>query len=232
MYRLRISQECCGMGLYPGNSFGGIIMKKRSAALLLAVLMVLPGCGGIEKAEESTVTVSDKGVVTEALIEDFLSEEYDKNELETSVKELMEAYNKKAGQDEVVLKKFQVEDGTAKVLIQYETDETYRGFNQVDFFAGTVQQAKDEGYAFAGDFTDAEGKDIAAGTLPDQCLEQQVIIIREPLCVLVPGKILYVSKNMEILGKDQARLTSDSGITYENAQTITEAYGYVIYSAK
>lgn len=209
-----------------------IIMKKRSAALLLAVLMVLPGCGGIEKAEESTVTVNDKGIVTEALVEDFLSEEYDKNELETSVKELVDAYNKQAGQEDVILKKLQVEDGKARVLIQYETDEAYRGFNQLDFFAGTVQQAKDEGYAFAGDFTDAEGKDISSGILPDKCTDQQVIIIREPLCVLVPGKILYVSKNMEILGKDQARLASDSGITYENAQTTTEAYGYVVYSAK
>lgn len=207
-------------------------MKKRSAALLLAVLMVLPGCGGIEKAEESTVTVNDKGIVTEALVEDFLSEEYDKNELETSVKELVDAYNKQAGQEDVILKKLQVEDGKARVLLQYETDETYRGFNQVDFFTGTVQQAKDEGYAFAGDFTDAEGKDISPEALPDKCLDQQVIIIREPLCVLVPGKILYVSKNMEILGKDQARLAYDSGITYENAQTTTEAYGYVVYSAK
>lgn len=207
-------------------------MKKCGGALLLAVLLMLPGCGGIEKAEESTVTVNSKGLVTEALVEDFLSEEYDKNELETSVKELIDAYNQEAGQEKVILKKLQVEEGKAKALLQYETDEAYRGFNQVDFFAGTVQQAKDEGYAFAGDFMDADGADLSAGKVPDECLDQQVIIIREPLCVLVPGKILYVSKNMEILGKDQARLAYDAGITYENAQVVTEAYGYVIYSAK
>lgn len=207
-------------------------MKKRRAALFLAALMMLPGCGGIEDAEESTVTVNDKGIVTEALIEGFLAEEYDKSELETSVKELVDAYNQETGKEEVTLKKLQVEEGVATALIQYEDDEAYRGFNKVDFFAGTVQQAKDEGYGFAGAFTDASGKDISSGTVPDQCLDQQVMIIREPLCVLVPGEILYASKNMEILGKDQARLAADSDISYENAQVTTDAYGYVIYSAK
>lgn len=207
-------------------------MRKRSAALLLAALVILPGCGGIEDAEESTVTVNDKGIVTEALIEDFLSEEYDENELETSVKDLVDAYNQETGKEEVTLKKLQVEEGVATVLLEYKTDEAYRGFNQIDFFAGTVEQAQKEGYAFAGAFTDASGKDVSSGTIPDGCLDRQVMIIREPLCVLVPGEILYVSKNMEILEKDQARLVSDSDIPYENAQVTTEAYGYVIYSAK
>ena len=207
-------------------------MRKRSTVLLLAGLLTLSGCGKIEKASESTVTVDKKGIVTEILIEDFSSEEYQEDELKKSIEELVSTYNKQAGEEEITLKKMQVKDGNASVLMQYSTDDTYRAFNQVDFFAGTVAQAGKEGYAFAGAFTDAKGQDVSQGTIPAECQDQSVIIIREPLAVLVPGKILYVSKNMKILGEDCARLAADSGDTYENAQVTTEAYGYVIYSAE
>lgn len=207
-------------------------MRKRSTVLLLAGLLTLSGCGKIEKAAESTVTVDKKGIVTEILIEDFSSEEYQEDELKKSIEELVSTYNKQAGEEEVTLKKMQVKDGNASVLMQYSTDDAYRAFNQVDFFAGTVAQARKEGYAFAGAFTDAKGQAVSQGTIPAECQDQSVMIIREPLAVLVPGKILYVSKNMKILGEDCARLAADSGDTYENAQVTTEAYGYVIYSAK
>lgn len=207
-------------------------MKKRRSALVLTALMLLSGCGGIDDAKESTVTVNSKGIVTEALVEDFSSEAYEEKELEASVEKLVEAYNKEAGEKHVTLKKTEVKDGKATVQLQYKSDEDYRGFNRVDFFAGTVKEAQEEGYGFSGAFTDSKGKTAGSGTVPKQCQEEQVIIIREPLCVLVPGTILYVSKNMEILEEGRVRLTDDTGISYENAQVTTDAYGYVIYKAK
>ena len=206
-------------------------MKRRSIAIFLTVLLSLTGCGGIEKAKESTVTVSDEGVVTEALIE-FLSEDYDEKELETSIRQMVDTYNTESGKDAVKIMKIQVKEGEATALLQYESDEVYREFNQVDFFTGTVGQAKEEGFTFAETFQDTEGKEVALGIIPDSCTDQQLIIIREPLNVLVPGKILYVSNNMKILSSKEAKLEQDVEVSYENAQVTTEAYGYVIYSAK
>ena len=111
-------------------------MRKRSTVLLLAGLLTLSGCGKIEKVAESTVTVDKKGIVTEILIEDFSSEEYQEDELKKSIEELVSTYNEQAGEEEVTLKKMQVKDGNASVLMQYSTDDTYRAFNQGDFFAG------------------------------------------------------------------------------------------------
>ena len=207
-------------------------MKRRSIAIFLTVLLSLTGCGGIEKAKESTVTVSDEGVVTEALIEEFLSEDYDEKELETSIRQMVDTYNTESGKDAVKIMKIQVKEGEATALLQYESDEVYREFNQVDFFTGTVGQAKEEGFTFAETFQDTEGKEVALGIIPDSCTDQQLIIIREPLNVLVPGKILYVSNNMKILSSKEAKLEQDVEVSYENAQVITESYGYVIYSAK
>ena len=207
-------------------------MKRRSIAIFLTVLLSLTGCGGIEKAKESTVTVSDEGVVTEALIEEFLSEDYDEKELETSIRQMVDTYNTESGKDAVKIMKIQVKEGEATALLQYESDEVYREFNQVDFFTGTVGQAKEEGFTFAETFQDTEGKEVALGIIPDSCTDQQLIIIREPLNVLVPGKILYVSNNMKILSSKEAKLEQDVEVSYENAQVTTGAYGYVIYSAK
>ena len=207
-------------------------MKRRSIAIFLTVLLSLTGCGGIEKAKESTVTVSDEGVVTEALIEEFLSEDYDEKELETSIRQMVDTYNTESGKDAVKIMKIQVKEGDATALLQYESDEVYREFNQVDFFTGTVGQAKEEGFTFAETFQDTEGKEVALGIIPDSCTDQQLIIIREPLNVLVPGKILYVSNNMKILSSKEAKLEQDVEVSCENAQVTTEAYGYVIYSAK
>lgn len=207
-------------------------MKRRSIAIFLTVLLSLTGCGGIEKAKESTVTVSDEGVVTEALIEEFLSEDYDEKELETNIRQMVDTYNTESGKDAVKIMKIQVKEGEATALLQYESDEVYREFNQVDFFTGTVGQAKEEGFTFAETFQDTEGKEVALGIIPDSCTDQQLIIIREPLNVLVPGKILYVSNNMKILSSKEAKLEQDVEVSYENAQVTTEAYGYVIYSAK
>jgi hypothetical protein len=207
-------------------------MKKRNMAFILSAVVLLSGCGKIEDSTETTVTVDKKGVVTEALVEEFSSEDYDKTELEAGVKELTDTYNREAGKTQVTLKKTEVKDDTAKLLIEYQSDDAYRAFNQVDFFAGTVREAQQEKYEFAGDFIEPDGKDVSSGAVPDNCQDAQVIIVREPLSVLVPGKILYVSKNMEVLGNDKARLDNDTEITYENAQVTTDAYGYVIYNFK
>lgn len=67
--------------------------------------------------------------------------------------------------------------------------------------------------------------------MPDGCEKQQVIIIREPMQVLVPGTIQYVSKNMKVVNKSQARLSADEG-TDDESHVTTQAYGYVIYTDK
>ena len=95
-------------------------MKRRSAAMFLAILFCLTGCGGIERAKESTVTVNKEGIVTEALIEEFLSENYDADELEASIKELADTYNEEIGKEAVKIMKIRVKEGVATALLQYE----------------------------------------------------------------------------------------------------------------
>lgn len=109
-------------------------MKKQKLGLALAAVLLLSGCGGIEKMTETTVTVDDKGTVEELLLEDFSDETYNEEELTAQINELVEAYNKEAGSEAVSVKSIQVKDEQAKVQLEYQFVADYRGFNQVDFF--------------------------------------------------------------------------------------------------
>ena len=111
-------------------------MKKQKLGLALAAVLLLTGCGGIEKMTETTVTVDDSGTVEELLLEDFSDETYKEKELAAQINELVEAYNKEAGSEAVSIKSMQVKDKKAKVQLEYQSVADYRGFNQVDFFAG------------------------------------------------------------------------------------------------
>lgn len=206
-------------------------MKKHRMVLLLASALLLTGCGGISKAEETTVTVDEDGRITQALVEDFSQENYSSQELEKEIAGLIEAYNGDKQSKGVSMESCQVKDGQARVILEYVTVEDYREFNLVDFFAGTVDQAQQEGYSFGCGFLDAGKNTVAEGTVPDTCTQMQTVIVKEPTCVLTPGEILYVSSNMEILDSNRARLSSDTGIENENAQVVTEAYGIVIYQS-
>ena len=71
-------------------------MKKQKLGLALTAVLLLTGCGGIEKMTETTVTVDDSGTVEELLLEDFSDETYKEKELAAQINELVEAYNKEA----------------------------------------------------------------------------------------------------------------------------------------
>ncbi len=204
-------------------------MKKYGIVWLLLVLVLLcSGCGGIEKAKESTVTVDKDGKITELLIEAFPEDTYDGDELKQDIEALVETYNSANGEGLVALSKFEVKNDTATVMLDFQTAADYRSFNQVDFFAGTVEEAIADSYAFAGDFLDRNGN-AADISIPNDCKEYEVMIVREPICVMVPGKIRYVSANMKVQNKKCAVLSEDSGLDDTGLSAVTEAYGYVIY---
>ena len=81
-------------------------MKKQKLGLALTAVLLLTGCGGIEKMTETTVTVDDSETVEELLLEDFSDETYKEKELAAQINELVEAYNKEAGSEAVSVKKY------------------------------------------------------------------------------------------------------------------------------
>lgn len=129
-----------------------IAMKQKlyTTLCVLATASMLTACGSSFKATESTVYITDKGNVVGADIEDFNEEYYDKEELETYITESVDRYVAANGDGSIEIDHFDIvssgEKGTkAQLYLNYATYIDYAQFKEVALFAGTLQQAKEEG---------------------------------------------------------------------------------------
>lgn len=203
-------------------------MKKKYLIFMISLVTLLAGCNDIEDVTESTLTVDGKGAVITRLVEDFSEDHYLADELKMDIENMVNAYNTQAGGKEISIQEFEVDQGVASVTMKYQSKEAYASFNQVDFFCGSVSEAI-QLYEFPNVFLNKSGEQIDISRILDVKDEAKVVIVQEPMQVLIPGTIVYVSENMEYVDVHHARMHSDTQISYENARTFTEGYGYVIY---
>ncbi|MEY8334083.1 hypothetical protein AALB53_13400 [Lachnospiraceae bacterium 47-T17] len=182
-------------------------MKKsvRAGLLFAAAMVLLTGCGGTEfSADKDTVYVEKKGTVRGANVADFDKEYYSESELSDFITETVDTYVAKSGEGTVEIAEFAVEDGVARVYLNYAGVTDYADFNGVEFFAGSVLDAKAEGYAIPDAFTavtDDAGSWDAEGN--------KIVIIGQQTEVRVDGTILFVSANASATGKNTASVTYD-----------------------
>lgn len=174
-------------------------MKKHISLFLafILALMTLTACGGKVDADENTVYVSKKGKITGISVEKFDKDYYDAKELEDYVNQRVEDYLSGHEEKSVEVDTFSVEEGIAKLHIEYAGYEDYAAFNEVEMFVGTVPQAMAAGYDFDEEFltvTDGQLGDTVDKdwvTADDKC---KVVILSEKVNVKVDGTLAYVSK--------------------------------------
>ena len=203
-------------------------MKKLFSICLvcLAIAGLLTGCGKSLEADRDTVYVQKKGTVTSAAISDFDKDYYDEEELKKYVDERVADYQEQHGEDSVSIDKFSVEEGVAKLYINYKGYEEYQDFNEVTLFSGTVPQALAEGFDFNTEFTEIKGGEAAGTVSKDKITDTdaKVININKKVDVKVDGTILYVSgENTSVKGKDTASMAGDEERSEEADVT------YIIY---
>lgn len=208
-------------------------MRRKLYAMLLifAVASMTTSCGTSFEADESTVYITKEGNVIGADIEDFNEEYYDEEELEAYITESIEDYVASNGDGSLELDRFQIEsskeDGvTAQLYLNYATYIDYALFNDVTMFAGTVSEARSEGYPFDQAFKMAAEGEASGSTSAEELLEDEqirVIVIGDETVVKVDGEIQAVSDgNAEVTGKNTARVHYD--VEDEQAQP-----AYILY---
>ncbi len=195
-------------------------MKRKLYATLgiLAAASITTACGASFEADESTVYITKQGNVIGADIEDFNEDYYDEEELKAYVTESIESYVESNGNGSLEMDRFETksseEDGvTAQLYLNYATYIDYALFNDVTLFAGTVEQAQQEGYPFDQDFVKVEDG-APAGSMDVQELlseeEVRVVVIGEETAVRVDGEIVGVSDgNAEVTGKNTVKAHYD-----------------------
>lgn len=208
---------------------GGAIVLL--ALVILIVALVFSSCGSeYAKTDTCTVYVLKDGKIVSTDIEAFDEKKYEKKELESYVKDVIDTYNAENEKDSLKKKSLKVKDDVATLVLEYASDEVYKDVNGVDFFTGTVKEAQEAGYKFDVDFAKmSDGTAFLAG-LEDFEKDDtyKVVIIKSNRKVVVPGEVCFVStQNVAKVGEDYVLIKSGSELLTTEIDTEfgTEAEG-------
>ncbi len=188
-------------------------MTAVLTCLFMPVLFsaLISGCSKKTEYNETTISISKKGVITNEINESFNKNYYSQDELKSMIEKEIAAYDILTGEkDRVKLEGIRVENGRAKVTMIYNSFSDYADFNKVDFFYGTVNDALSEGFTL--DVTmksTVDGSNVNKDDIV-KLGSSHIIIISEPVLVESLSDILYVTANVEVLDKRHGRMSSDS----------------------
>lgn len=140
----------------------------KAANLKAAILMIcfcmlgLTACGEVVDLDQETktkkvkdevaattssISIEKDGTISNTIVEDFFESYYDEDGLKAMIKSSITKYNaENAPNVNIKLKSCTVKDGVVNVLMEYGDYQTYAGFNNEDFFAGTIKDANMAGY--------------------------------------------------------------------------------------
>ncbi len=205
-------------------------MKRYMSLLLIGVLLLsLAACGKPLKVDQNTIYVQKKGKIISAIVQKFDKDYYDAEELNAYVNERVEAYVSTHEKDSVKVEEFSVEEGVARLNVQYAGYADYAALNEVELFAGTVPQALAEGYDFNDEFVKVEDGALGAKATKDEIIalaDYKVVILSEKLDVKVDGTIAYASAaNTSLSAKDTVSITMPEDAMDGEELSLT----YIIY---
>lgn len=195
--------------------------KIRKAAVLLAGMALLTGCEMIDAIEMSSwepqeadaVSIGRDGGVTEIVHETLEAAYYDATELENMIHSEVDAYNAGYGEESVLVDRFEAEDGSVELVMKYASPEDYARFNNTEFFFGSVIDAEMAGYLFDASYVRVEDGAAAgspvSGTEVIRAMDKQVLILRAPMEVRLPGDVVYASTNAKILDSNLVDATGE-----------------------
>ena len=155
---------------------------------------------------ESAVYVKKSGEILCASIEKLDKDYYSATELEEYVEEQVANFNLQS-KDAVKITSFKEDNQQIRLFIKYTSAKAYEQFNGQEFFAGTISQAKKEGYK------------IPKNAPSDSDLK--VLIMEEKIGVKVDGDIVYYSDNMKKL--------NDHMVTFKDSKEQETQWIWVIY---
>ncbi|MCR4923502.1 MAG: hypothetical protein K5931_05780 [Lachnospiraceae bacterium] len=200
-----------------GSSYNSKMLKANMAGgisaliLLLFSLSFLTACSTNKDFNETTISINKKGNIESYIYESFDKGYYNVGELQSVLDDEIAAYNEKTGEkDRVKLKSLSVEDQVAKAVFIYKSYEDYSSFNNVDFFYGTIEEAKKAGYSISAAMKSIEDGSSISGEEALAMTDKMVIVISEPVLVESSSDIGYVTANVENLDKRHVRMSSDS----------------------
>ena len=178
-------------------------MKKITLFFLTLIMTVcLTGCSETFEPTESTIFVASEGNVKSAIMESFDKDYYDFDELFEDVEKAVKSYNLDVNEERIKVESLTQGNDEVTLIMEYQDADCYSSFNEVLLFTGTYAEAIAAGY-IPQELYDAQGQGVAAEE--ESLKELNVVVTEESVCLQTSGKIKYVSDNVTILDKKQAK---------------------------
>ncbi len=196
-----------------------IARKIPIAAALMAGVMLLGGCEMLEQnkwtpQEPAAISIDEDGVVTEIIQETLDEAYYDAAELQNMITSEVKEYNDKNGEDTIIVKEMEAAEGKISLKMEYASAADYASFNNTEFYYDSIIGAQLSGYLF-----DVSYKKVSNGVVQGSSvsgsevikrMDKQVLILRAPMEVHVPGDVLFTSTNADVLAADVVNATGES----------------------
>lgn len=202
-------------------------MKRMKGMVLTALALGMLTACGRSSLKETGVSVGKDGALTAEVFDRLDQNYYDAEELKTNVESSVAEYNNGAGENAITVEKLEIsEEGEVELSMKYASCKDYMDFNNVDFYAGDITDGyNDKGYRFETTFRQVEKGEIVGDEIKREEIfagsNHPMIVFSEPMLVEVPGKILYVSSNVEVTGKKTARMAGSAAAEETEAQSET-----------
>ena len=180
-------------------------MKKTAFCMLLFLLILnAVGCRREEKyitADEvsvNTMLAKSNGVLQIATVEDFDKGYYNLSELEEFIAGEINKYNKKAGDNKIVIDDVQQHGQKAVMLLSYSGMDQYTAFNEVSaaYFNGGVT---DITLNLPATLVSVKDGSLASTEEVLKDTKYKILVINEPYNVIVDGKVKYYSEGVQQL---------------------------------
>lgn len=191
--------------------------RMMQVILVLMAAVMLVGCAGESKVAEQgdSVQVAKNGSISATLVNVLDQSYYEAEELKAMIETEISEVNTTQGQGAVALEDYKCDSaGNVKVKITYADSDAYMAFNGKTFFSGDAVKAK-ELYGLKGNFVDVTDGKI---TTEDAVISEdaKIVVLSENINVVVPGKIVAITDNVEITGKKSASvsLKSEEDLAY------------------
>lgn len=199
--------------------------KRRGMLAFLALgTLMLTGCEALgidswKPEEPAAVSIAEDGSVTEIISDTLDAAYYDVAELQTMIQKEVAEYNADHGEDTIRIEKLETEDKNISLSLKYASCEDYASFNNTEFFYGTIISAQLEGYLFDVPYKKVKDGAVQSGSVDGsevvRELDKQVLILKAPAEVRVPGDILYTSMNADVLSENVVNATGEQEETTE-----------------
>ncbi len=173
--------------------------KEMTALIMLMLTCVLAGCGQEKTAQISSVSVTKEGTVKQQIVGSFEQNYYELDGLQRLADDRVQEYDAEHGSESVVLDSLEEKDGQVVIDFTYLSAQDYAAFNHRELYAGSVAQAKAEGYVLDNiAFISTKNEPYEPGAIEGLDDLSIVIIATRPgeeLNVNVYGKVLYINQS-------------------------------------